>query len=732
MRSFHPARPRRARLALHPLEGRETPAGVVQANLAGGVLTLSGDDQPNDLTFAIEAGQVRLTPDGTTDVGQGPGVEVLLPGTATTLRAGLGGGFDRLAADAGQPCPLPGGVTVDAGEDGSLVQIDTTGPVTLGSLTVKAADGFDTVIVRGGAGSRVAGNVSVSVGHGGSQVTLTNLEVLGPRGVTIAAGDGPDDAVALTGVTGGKPVSAALGNGTGRVTLDAARVGAVSVSARDAGLTLDNSSTVGKVAVGGAAAADLEVNPTAVVNGNVTVKATAPHGLVTVEMDDVTVHGGVWATATGVSSLVDVTLTKATVDGPVSVKPTAPTSGANVTVTGGSTLTGGLAVTSAAASTDLNANLADTTVGGPLRVTNTGKDDVDVAVALSGTVTVPAIQVTGGYGSYLDVTGAATVAGDITVLARTLFGHMNVSGGTLSARSARVTAPEAAVVDLSGPGAQLTLAGGLTVESADAARLLSEAGVPVTVNGPVRVAGKGEATLDTGGLSQFGGAVTVTAPSVVLRSPTGSFNVAGALTVRAADVLDVSLTPGGPSVVQGDAVLTSGPGADSVQTSSRLRFAKNLTIDLKDGPNTLNLPGIPGTVTVGGNLSVAVGAGDDQIDLIGVSVAGRTAVTTGAGADNLVFDGECAFTGAVRVDLGSGADNLSVEPDGVSGGTTTFRDRLTASLGTGNDGLVLGVTGTVAQVVFAVPGSTIDGGPGADTFDPAGSNVTGTVTRLGF
>ena len=84
------------------------------------------------------------------------------------------------------------------------------------------------------------------------------------------------------------------------------------------------------------------------------------------------------------------------------------------------------------------------------------------------------------------------------------------------------------------------------------------------------------------------------------------------------------------------------------------------------------------------------------------------------------------------MDLGSGADDLSVEPGTAITGPTTFHDKLTATLGTGNDQLILGVASAPAQAVFLVSGSTIDGGPGVDAFDLVDSNVMGTVNEVSF
>jgi hypothetical protein len=92
-----PRSARKTRLGVLPLEGREVPAGVVTASLSPtGVLTLTGDDAANSLSFKVTPTAVILNPDAATTIddlgtaGPGtPGATVTINGAVTSLRATL-------------------------------------------------------------------------------------------------------------------------------------------------------------------------------------------------------------------------------------------------------------------------------------------------------------------------------------------------------------------------------------------------------------------------------------------------------------------------------------------------------------------------------------------------------------------------------------------------------------------------------------------------------------------
>lgn len=209
----------RARLSVRPLEGRDVPNGTITASLsATGLLTLTGDDDDNQVTIQLNAGNVVLTPDPNTTVddlavpGTGTnGAIVTITGTVTSIKANLLGGADVLAANPTSPFGVTGPVAVNLGDGNNQLNLSTTGLVTLGGLTYTGGDGSDDVTVGGGAGSAIGGMTKITVSHGGGTTALTGI---GFSAVTYTAGEEGATPNAVTGtnlnVTG--TFSAALGN----------------------------------------------------------------------------------------------------------------------------------------------------------------------------------------------------------------------------------------------------------------------------------------------------------------------------------------------------------------------------------------------------------------------------------------------------------------------------------------------------------------------------------------
>ena len=135
MRSLSRLRVRRSRLQIEALEGREVPAGVITANIAGGVLNLVGDDNSNVVTIKLEAGLTTLTPNPTTDVGLGVGIPNPIAQTATSLKATMFGGDDVIQSDGATNFALTGGVNIDLGDGlNDVVFFNTTEKIDIGSL----------------------------------------------------------------------------------------------------------------------------------------------------------------------------------------------------------------------------------------------------------------------------------------------------------------------------------------------------------------------------------------------------------------------------------------------------------------------------------------------------------------------------------------------------------------------------------------------------------------------
>lgn len=195
---------RRPRLALNPLERRDTPAGSVAAAFSGGVLTLYGDAADNTI-------QIGATNDGT-------GADVVLSGDDTQITGGsefegvrsirvfLRGGDDAVSADPAAPFVLAGSALFDLGDGNNSLDLRPADDLFVGNgLTVKAAAGVDAVHIAGpeGGRNRIGGTVDLNYGEGNSTTELNALMI--GDSLKIIAGEG-EDTVTTDGVHIGQPV----------------------------------------------------------------------------------------------------------------------------------------------------------------------------------------------------------------------------------------------------------------------------------------------------------------------------------------------------------------------------------------------------------------------------------------------------------------------------------------------------------------------------------------------
>lgn len=245
----------RARLAVQPLEGRDVPNGTIAASLSPtGVLTLTGDDNDNDVRLTESGGNLTLSSaSGTQFSGQ-----TLFPLTSVKLiKANLLGGADTVSIDPAADFVVPGSVSLNLGDGNNTLNLTTTGKITLAGLTVTGGDGLDTINVSGGAGSTIGGTAKFTLGNGG---TVTNLTGVGFTAVNFAAGEAagdgvsePTNSVVGTNLTVTKTFMANMGNG----------------NPSDLDFT---GSTLGGLNVKGTSVVSSLTNTT--VNGSVTYKAT--------------------------------------------------------------------------------------------------------------------------------------------------------------------------------------------------------------------------------------------------------------------------------------------------------------------------------------------------------------------------------------------------------------------------------------------------------------------------
>jgi hypothetical protein len=156
---------------------------------------------------------------------------------------------------------------------------------------------------------------------------------------------------------------------------------------------------------------------------------------------------------------------------------------------------------------------------------------------------------------------------------------------------------------------------------------------------------------------------------------------------------------GGQSVSVADVSVT---GHLSIQTSNgNSQILIGAAPIPSGGSSTLNL--VFGAVTVGGNVGVNAGNGNNTVFLDDVSVTGNTGITTGRGNDDIaVLGNDGFFNGTFSITAGAGKDSIAI----ING--ATFLSSVTISAGRGADVM------WVAQDLFQGP-VTINGGPGNDT-----------------
>jgi len=359
---------RRVRLAVQPLESRVVLDGGISASLIGGVLTLTGDEQDNDVQIKVDGtGATLSSTNGTQFTLTTP-----LTGPVTSIKADLKGGADALSINPNLGFAVTGPVAIKLGDGNNTLDLVTSGTLTLGGLTYTGGDGTDTVNISGGAGSTIGGTAKFTYANGGSETNLTGVTY---TAVTLTATEGsviPND-VTANGVTVTKTFSAATGSGFPAVVQFAdSTLGGLKVTGYGNAVILQDSAATGAMQVNGAVAvkgtayADLQVQG-ATVTGGVTVAAPSP----SLEATDTgsTINGNLAVTATfGVARVSFETVTLSEIKG-------------NVTVTGGP-------------------------IGDEFTTTGNFKADKNVTLTLKGGDNVVTLG---------DGTGVATVVGKVTV-----------------------------------------------------------------------------------------------------------------------------------------------------------------------------------------------------------------------------------------------------------------------------------------------------------------------------
>ncbi|HVK11179.1 MAG TPA: hypothetical protein VM597_20590 [Gemmataceae bacterium] len=743
-------------LRCEPLEARDQPAGIVVASVAGGVLTLTGDDADNAVSLLQTGTTIEVTGQAGTTITGGP----TFP-NVTAIRAVLADGNDSLGIDATAAFSLPGAVTADLGDGNNFLTLATSAKLELGSLGVTAGDGFDVVFVAGGAGlgSKITGNVSVALGVGynaqeppynDSTVTFQGLDLTGAGGLVVTALDG-DETLTLNDVRVTKAVTANGGDGSFDVIAVGGTLGSVSLTSvgrqpsnpyDGTTLTATGTTVTGSVALKSRAGALLDwsdgaTGPVTVTAGSGGYTTSTFHGTTTVT-GNLTVKG--FRNTLTADRLADLTVT-----GDVSVSAgyfsTLSTSEAilrarNISVSG----TGGAEFSSYDSLEENTAHVAasgamtirgrtasftqyggQVTVGTKLSIVADRQADFYAATAYAfdaakpkTTVTNGALLLQGRNANYYQMEGEVTTRTGLSVIAAE-------DAAFLAEERFQTEDPDNAGVYDSAAGAKTAVtAGKLLVQGGTSASYFQSEGDASFAGGAAVVSAGGSASFgaDVGDGFDSVGPKTAAAGGLSVQGQSASFDQSGGLAAFA----------GGLSVV----------GRDGAQFRVETGETYDVNFDYFDVPadttaaaGALTVRGGTGEVhigfvgdesTVGKDVTI-FGQGHHRIYFkadTGVTVGGKLS-STGAGGDHdwFVVGGDFSVTRDATIALGAGANFIDFGDDG---GATTIGGNLSLTTGNGSDVYLLNalsVTGT----------TTITTGAGADRVSILGpTTFTGAVT----
>lgn len=174
-------------------------------------------------------------------------------------------------------------------------------------------------------------------------------------------------------------------------------------------------------------------------------------------------------------------------------------------------------------------------------------------------------------------------------------------------------------------------------------------------------------------------------------------------------------------LVNGAVAITGTNGEDDVTIASIVEsglIAQDLTINLGAGDDqevTIFAFAANRSLTIGGALAITLadtiadGVVDDGIDLVRVRVQLATTITTGANIDVIRVD-DCFFNGTFTLNSGLGDDLVEIERTSGSETTTRFRGAVRVNTGDGADTVRVGNNSAILQAIFA-SSNVWDGGP---------------------
>ncbi len=644
----------------------------VFAGLGGGAITLLGDA----ITFVGASSvftnlgvvgdvSVALTTDLTTEIG---GISIAAP----TIDIGLGLTIDSAAALALGDLTLSGAggvVTLISGSDMGITLASVMSSAGSG-LTVMSADS-----VVAGAINLGAGDLMVTVDTGADGTTTSTFAAITAGSVNVTSSN--DATLDFNGL---------VLTSAGGITLDAGAGGAVNINA--GGLT----SVGGGIDLTGATTtlgADLMST-----GGSIAITGNLSIGL------GRTIASGGAFSVTGATTLTGAggTVLVSSADG-------SSISFANITSTGGSGLT--------VLSGDMVALGTLNLGGGALGVTiDQGADGTTTSTF--GAITAGSVSITGANDATINLNGlVATSAGGITLDAGS-GGMVNVSAGGLAAVGGGI--------DITGTA---TLLGNVAT--------LSES---ITFFGDVVLGGAGARTIsivggNAGDLIDFRGSITALAgQGLSLDAGTGSITLGDS----AADTVGVGGALGDILVTNADTLTINGSVLASSLTAGVGGTVGSVLFNNVPGTNTITLTGqnasglaleIDATTAV--NLSSAISATSIAAGGGGISVDAGAGSITSSGDLKIDTTGSLVFASDV---LSGGDITLTLDTAALGSKTASLMGLSGADISVITGGGAIGITLNGAIASSGAGGVVLDaGGAGSLTFN-AGSSITTTGGTL--
>src|SRR5262249_1986110 len=165
-----------------------------------------------------------------------------------------------------------------------------------------------------------------------------------------------------------------------------------------------------------------------------------------------------------------------------------------------------------------------------------------------------------------------------------------------------------------------------------------------------------------------------------------------------------------PTTVGGNLTITTGAGDDNLTVADKLYVAGAGMSNAGGGQEFLQWNSVASKIS--GGLTIRTGDDADVIDLALLTVLGPTLIDGGTNHDSIRVN-DSAFSGTVNLIAGSGSDQILIETNDT-GVTSSFSKAFTVSLGSGDDTIQIGLSLDLDDfAAFAGPVS-IQGGSDLD------------------